>query len=143
MIRFATEKDRAALEKIGQRYSEETILGKLTNDQMTGIIDVCLLSGVVLLAERDNEVVGIIAGRFIDGFSMGLFFEEVLWYVNPEARGLGIMLFKRLLKTCEDKGCKGVSMWAYCNEHLEGVDKLYKRSGFKEIERKYYKTIGE
>ena len=143
MIRFATEKDRVALEKIGQRYSNETILGKLTHEQMTGLIDICLLSGVVLLAERNGEVVGIIAGRFIDGFSMGLFFEEVLWYVHPESRGLGIMLFKRLLKVCEERGCKGIAMWAYCNEYLEGVDKFYKRTGFKEIERKYYKTIGE
>ena len=144
MIRFATEKDREALAKIGQQYSDETLLGKLTNEQMTGLIDVCLLSGIVLIAEREGEVVGIIAGRFIDGFSsMGLFFEEVVWYVDPESRGLGIMLFKRLLKACKTKGCKGISMWAYCNEHLEGVDRLYKRSGFKEIERKYYKTIGE
>lgn len=144
MIRFATEKDREALAKISQKYSSETILGDLTNDQMTSLIDICLQSGIVLLAERDDKVVGIIAGRFIDSFnSMGLFFEEILWYVEPSSRGIGIMLFKKLLKTCEERGCKGVSMWAYCNEHLQGVERLYKRTGFKEIERKYYKEIGD
>lgn len=142
MIRFATQDDKAEIMRIGSQYAAETILGSLTVEQMTGLISLCLGSGIVLLAERDNKIVGIIAGRFVEECpAMGKFFEEILWYVQPDSRGLGIMLFKRLLKLCEENGCQGVSMWAYCNEHLEGVDRLYKRAGFKEIERKYYKKL--
>ena len=141
MIRFATEKDRENIQRISNMYSKDLLMGTLTDEQMTGIIDICLSTGVILLAEREGKVVGILAGRFVEGFNMGKFFEEVVWFVDPNYRGLGIMLFKRLLQTCEENDCKGVAMTAYCNEHFEGVDKLYKRSGFREIETKYYKTL--
>lgn len=128
--------------RIGSMYAAETILGSLSTEQMRVLINICLTNGVVLLAEREGKVVGIIAGRIVEECAaMGKFFEEVIWYVDPNNRGLGIMLFKRLLAVCKTNGCDGVSMWAYCNEHLEGVDRLYKRSGFKEVERKYYKTL--
>lgn len=142
VIRFANMEDRDELLRIGAKYAKETILGALTDEQMMALVDLCLKCGVVLIAEREGKVVGIIAGRFVEEVpAMGKFFEEVLWYVEPESRGLGIMLFKRLLKVCEGAKCRGVSMWAYCNEHLDGVDRIYKRSGFKEIERKYYKKM--
>jgi len=141
MIRFATEEDRAEIERISDKYARETLLGEMTDEQMAGLIDLCMGDGIVLLAERDSRIVGIIAGRFVEGFSLGKFFEEILWYVEPGFRGIGILLFKKLMTSCAENQCSGVSMWAYCNEHLEGVDRLYKREGFKEIERKYYKKL--
>lgn len=143
MIRYATMKDADEIMRIGNMYASETVLGALTVEQMQGLIGICINSGAVLLAEREGKVVGIIAGRFVEGSeSMGTFFEEILWYVDPNHRGIGIMLFKRMMDICEErKECKGISMWAYCNDSLEKVDGLYKRFGFKEIERKYYKKI--
>lgn len=143
MIRFAKIEDSDEIMRIGSMYAAETVLGALTKKQMQGLIEICINAGAVLLAEREGKVVGIIAGRFVQGSEdMGIFFEEILWYVDPEHRGIGLMLFKRMMAICDEReDCNGVSMWAYCNSSLEKVDGLYKRCGFKEIERKYYKKL--
>ena len=143
MIRYATIAYADEIMRIGSMYAKETVLGSLTTEQMMGLVNICINSGVVLLAEREGKVVGIIAGRFVDGTeSMGMFFEEILWFVDPNHRGIGLMLFKRMMDICNEKPeCRGVSMWAYCNDSLEKVDGLYKKFGFKEIERKYYKKL--
>ena len=143
MIRMATDKDNEALARIGNRYAQETLMGELTSPQLQDIISVCMNMGIVLVAEKEGVVVGLIGGRFVSGdqMTMGMFFEEVIWYVEPENRGLGLLLYKDLMRICEERGCKGIAMTAYCNKHLPAVERLYIKSGFKELERKYYKTF--
>jgi len=143
MIRVASEKDNEKIAQIGQKYAEGTLLGHLTAEQMQRIIDNCQANGIVLIAEKDEKLIGILAGHFIEGFGLGKFFEEVIWFVDNDSRGVGIGLFQRIQELCKEAGCKGISMTAYNNEHYEPVKALYKRTGFQEIESKYYKKLGE
>src|SRR5262245_28391560 len=43
--------------------------------------------GVVMVAERDEQLVGLLAGVAVQSFtSRDRYFDEVVWYVAPEAR---------------------------------------------------------
>ena len=116
-------------------------MGEMTAEQLYALATLALNNGIVLIAERDDKVVGIIAGRIIDGAPMGKFFEEIRWYVDPGNRGIGVLLFKRMIEACEEEGCEGIAMAAYCNEHLDNVDRFYKRTGFRVngLEIDYYR----
>jgi len=141
IIRNVLETDFPEVMRIGQRYSEETVIGTMTKEQLLTIARVCKDNGIAILAEDDIGVIGVIAGHFIEGMAMGKFCEEVIWYVEPEHRGIGLMLFERFMDACEESGCDGVAMSAYNNRYLKVVDRLYKNNGFKEVDRKYYKSF--
>lgn len=140
-IRAINDNDLDAVKSVGQRYSQETMLGTLSPEQLEAITASCVKDGIVLVADVEKHVVGVIAGKFVEGFSMGKFCEEVIWYVLPEHRGVGLLLFERFLSSCQAAGCKGVAMSAYNNEYLKVVDRLYRKNGFEEVDRRYYKRF--
>jgi GNAT superfamily N-acetyltransferase len=127
--------------RIGQQYSQETLLGTLSLPQLEQLTAVCMDKGIVIVAEIDNRVIGIIAGHVVEGFTMGKFCEEVLWYMDPGHRGAGLLLYGQFMTACREAGCVGVSMSAYNNKYLKAVDRFYKQNGFREVERKYFKEI--
>ena len=141
IIREIVETDFKEVMRIGQRYSEETLIGTMTDEQLMCITRQCSDNGIAIVAEDDNKLIGVIAGQFIHGMSMGTFVEEVIWYVEPEHRGIGLLLFEKFMVACKLADCEGVAMSAYNNEYLKFVDRLYKKNGFKEVDRKYYKSF--
>lgn len=141
IIRDIRNEDLDDVKRVGQRYSNETLLGLLTAEQLDMIAESCMRDGVVLVCEHDKRVVGVIAGKFIDGLSMGRICEEVIWYIEPESRGFGLILFERFLDVCKEKGCKAVAMIAYKNDSFDLVERIYLRKGFQEVERRYYKEL--
>lgn len=141
IIRGYTDTDLEDVKRVGNRYAKETILGQLTSDQFDGLVKVCMDSGVALVAEKENRVVGLIAARFLSDTPLGKIADELIWYVEPEHRGIGALLFERFLSSCKEAGCKGLAMVAYQNESFPLVERFYLRNGFKEIERRYYKEL--
>ena len=77
IIREIIPTDLEEVARVGNRYSAETLLGELTDEQMAMLISGCLSGGVGLIAEKDRKVVGLIAGKFIEGFSMGKFLASI------------------------------------------------------------------
>ena len=142
IIRESKAEDYDQLATIGQKYANETLLGRLEPGNIAAIIKSCSSNGIVLIAEVDDRIVGIIAGIFLSGFIKGKFFDEVIWYVEPKYRGIGVKLFRRALHLCEQAGCDGIGMTAYNNDQMDLVERFYKKNGFKEVERRYYKHIG-
>ena len=140
-IREITNSDYNDVKRVGLRYAKETLVGELTEEQLFVILSNCVSRGIVYVAEVDSRVVGVIAGRLIDELSVGRICEEVIWYVEPENRGLGLLLFKKFMIACKKSNCVGVAMVAYKNEHFNLVDKFYKKNGFEEVETKYFKKI--
>jgi GNAT superfamily N-acetyltransferase len=140
-IRIPREDDMAQAKRVANRYSKDTLLGILTPEQLDKVCDACLSNGIVLVAESEGIVVGVIAAQYIQGLSMGKFADEIIWYVEPEHRGIGLMLFDQFLEGCKRDGCTGVCMVAYNNNSFDMVDMIYKRKGFREIERKYFKEL--
>jgi len=142
IIREIRESDFKDVMRIGQRYSKETLIGTMTEEQLLAVTRRCTGNGIAILAESDDHgIIGVIAGQFIEGMLMGKFCEEIIWYVEPEHRGVGLLLFDKFMSACEKSDCVGVAMSAYNNEYLKFVDRLYKKNGFKEIDRKYYKSF--
>lgn len=142
IIREIRLEDYKEVMRIGQRYSEETMLGTLTDSELMAITQSCTENGIAIVSEDDNGVLtGVIAGRFLETAAIGKMCEEVIWYVEPEHRGMGLLLFDRFMEACELASCNGVAMSAYNNEYLQVVDRLYKKNGFKEVDRKYYKSF--
>lgn len=141
IIREAIIEDEKEVSRVGNRYSNETLLGNLTPEQMKAIIKTCMKDGIALIAEKDGKVVGLLGGQYVNGFGFGKFFEEVIWYVEPEHRGIGVMLYERAIELCKKAGCAGIAMSAYNNKYFPAVDRFYRRQGFSEIERRYYKKF--
>jgi GNAT superfamily N-acetyltransferase len=141
IIRESNQNEFEELSIIGRRYASETLLGSISDDQINNIILSCSKNGIVYVAEIDGRIVGVIAGIIVDGFLMGRFVEEVLWYVEPEHRGVGVLLYAKFEEACREKGCYGIAMSAYNNKYLSVVDRFYRRNGYKEIDRKYFKIL--
>lgn len=141
IIRKSIYEDMAEVSRISYKYASETLMGNLSEGHLAAMIAGCTEKGFVLIAEREDRVVGILAGVFVEGFDMGKFFEETIWYVEPEYRGIGLRLYKRALQLCKEANCQGIAMTAYNNKHLDNVVKFYERNGFEEIERRFYKKI--
>ena len=141
VIREMVPADFDEVARIGRKFANEIVIGKLSDEQVFAVINACFKTGLVLIAEKEEKIVGIIAGHCIDYMSIGKTFDEVIWYVEEKNRGIGLILFKRMINLCKIKGCKGVFMTAYNNKHFYSVEKIYKKYEFNEAERKYYKKL--
>jgi GNAT superfamily N-acetyltransferase len=141
-IRAATKSDHDEVMRISRKYIYETMLGDLSDKQIDDVIHALLTDGILLVAEKEDKIRGIIGGRYVEGFMNGKFTEEILWYVEPEYRGVGKQLYSSFEEQCKTNGCVGIAMSAYSvNGFLKVVERFYLQNGYKEIERKYYKTL--
>lgn len=141
IVRNIQTSDYLGVKRVGNRYAKDTLLGLLNDSQLDLIIKSCFEDGIVLIAEKDGDIVGVIGGKFVNGLPGGKMIEEVIWYVEPEHRGIGAVLFDSFLDACKKASCVGLMMVAYNNDSFKFVERFYLRNGFKEIERRYYKEL--
>lgn len=140
-ICFASQEDLEEARRISRRYSTQTIVGDLGQEQFDVLAKACIVNGIALIGKEDGQMVGLIAGQFIDCLKSGRVLEEVIWYVEPERRGIGVLLLDEFMKKAKEFGCSRVAMVAYKNEYFESVERVYLKKGFEEIERRYIKEI--
>lgn len=109
-IRSATIQDRPALVDLLVKFSSETPVGFLKNPEFNQTrimrqIDAIQRSGIVLVAERQDELVGMIMGITVEDLWLPQkkYIREVAWYVLPEHRGssAGFRLLKKYTEECE------------------------------------------
>lgn len=99
----------------------------------------------VWLAELDGEIVGI-TGALI----YPLYFspskhiaQELWWWLTPQARGTGAggQMFKKIQEWASDRGADALFMIALEDERVGKMEKLYRRAGFKPLERTFIKEV--
>jgi len=97
--------------------------------------------GLVALMETDR---GMFAGIFVAGLHRNLLtgepsMGEILFYVDPDARGHGKKLLSYAEEWARGGGCRRATL---C--HLESTPRLetaYRRWGYKPLERSYWKEL--
>lgn len=94
--------------------------------------------GIVLVSERDGTLTGMIgAVRFVHPMSGQATVSEVFWWVEPEARGDGVKLLKRVERWAREHGVERMTMIAPTPE----VGRLYNRLGYHATETSYVRTL--
>lgn len=104
----------------------------------------CLDSGVLLVAEADGILVGVVGlilapSIFNDNVLCAY---EAIWYVAPSAQlaGIGKALFYAVEPACKAKGVKVVHMIHLANSPPQAAA-LYERGGYHHAESTWIKVI--
>lgn len=142
-IREATLADIPALTRMGLAFLRTSGYRSFVreNPAQIAVLAERLITtqGVVLLAERHGVAVGMIglvAGpHFISG---DLFVGEVIYWIEPTARGLGV----RLLRAAERWAAAYGALTMQMISPNARVDALYERFGYQPVERTFQRTVG-
>lgn len=149
-IRRAEEADFSAIESMGARFygdlhynlfaewDPETAIGwiKYMADPQTGVL---------LLAEQDGEIVGMI-GLLFAPFHFNKnkkLAAEMMWWTAPEARkgtNAGLALLRAVTPACEAAGCSAIQMVHLVTSPPQ-AGMLYERMGFQLREHSYWKVL--
>lgn len=144
-VRPASQEDVPVLVALGQAFTQmvpelpadpermQAALGALVPDE----------TALVLVAERDEEVVGALLAALVPvwwhpGATLA---QELAWYVVPAARasGAGLQLVCALETWARERGACAVLMTALaCNP---GVTQLYQRLGYGLYESHFLKRL--
>ena len=95
-------------------------------------------NSVVFIAEREGQPIGMIAmveyqhhisGRRTAG--------EVAWWLEPDARGMGVKLLKRAERWAAEQGAEDLQMMA----PVPRVGRLYEHLGYRLLETTYQRAV--
>lgn len=96
-----------------------------------------------LLSDGD-EIVGVLAGIVTPHFFNfdNQFFNEFMWYVKPDyrSRGGGLLLYRALIKRCEEKGIKRIVM-GHTSYMIFEFENLFEKLGFTYLQTNYEKVL--
>jgi RimJ/RimL family protein N-acetyltransferase len=122
--RLTPYRDRLADNPAQRRAISEWLM---TNDEAT-----------LLVIERNHLVVGMIGLFLFDHpLSAERLASELFWWVEPEARGIGVRLLRAAERWAADHGALRLQMIAPDPE----VARLYERLGYQEVERSYERRL--
>jgi len=94
--------------------------------------------GVILVSEKDGDVSGMIALLVYDHpFSGERTAFEVFWWVEPEARGIGLRLLEHSKDWAREQGATAMQMVAPSAQ----IGKLYETLGFEWVEASYQREL--
>lgn len=97
------------------------------------------------LAEEDGNLAGISAGLLYPVYfsPQTMIAQEVWWWVDPEFRGSPAqqMMRETLENWARENGAKAVVMIALENEQTPAVGRLYRRAGYRPLERSFIKEL--
>lgn len=145
MVRLATLADVPDLVRLGQRFLAETSYGAHLATSPANLEELAraLLAtdqAAIFVAERGGEVVGCLALHvFPHPMSGEPTANELVWWVNPEARGLGLLLLQRGEAWAKTMGATTLQMVA--PEAAPEVATFYRRVGFTPVETMYQRRI--
>ena len=146
VIREATISDLPKLSSLGLKFHASANLGNFA------ISDFCALwerffaidFGVIFVAECNGEIVGSIGGvihpRPYD-LKGPLVAEEFFWFVQPDARGCGIDLYRKFEEWAKRRGAVELQMCHLIDSMPEKLERFYKHEGYSLIEKRYAKTL--
>ena len=97
-------------------------------------------TATVFVAERDGLVIGMIGlMRYVHHASGLPTAGEVMWWVEPEARGRGVALLTRAERWAAETGAQQIQMVAPATNARVG--RLYERRGYRAIETSYQAPV--
>jgi len=143
MIRQATIEDMPRLVEMGRRFAAETEYRKIIEVKPERIEAsvVSLMAnpdGVFFVSGSDGSPTGMIAMLAYDHpFSGERTAFEVVWWVDPEARGDGVRLLRAAEGWAKEQGIHKVQMVA----PNERVGALYQRLGYEPVEVSYQRSL--
>lgn len=141
-IREATVADAPVIVDMATRFLQAHYRDVITPDAASiAAVSTRLLTseeGIGFIAETDGEPVGMIgAMRFVHPMSGELMASEVVWWVNPEARGIGMRLLRAVEGWARQHGVKRLQLIA----PTEATETLYARLGCLPVERIYQRVL--
>lgn len=143
MIREATNADVPKLVEMGVRFLRLYYAGKLkeNREQMGKTVTALLTNpqGRMLVYENGNGIEGMLGLLvFPHYFSGEKVAGELVWWVDPEARGRAGM---ELLKQAEAEARALGAKWMQMVSPTERTAKLYERLGYAAIETTYQRSL--
>ena len=143
MIRRATPDDTGRLIEMGQRFVAETEYAGMIvvrPERLAATIAGVLAhpDGVILVSDTEGGVSGMIAMLVYDHpYSGERMAFEVVWWVDPEARGGGVRLLKAAEQWARERGSIAMQMVA----PNEQVGALYRRLGYSPVETSFQRSL--
>ena len=142
MIRRATVDDTPRMIEMGQHFVMDTEYARLVSVSPERLADTIasVLSnpdGVVLLS-GNGKATGMIAMLAYDHpFSGERTAFEIVWWVEPEARGDGVRLLRAAEDWAREQGAKHMQMVA----PNDRVGMLYQRLGYAPVETSFQRSL--
>jgi GNAT superfamily N-acetyltransferase len=139
-IRRATLEDAEPIFDLAARFIADTSYRKYLDydlEVLENTLEQILRIGVVFVVEREGRLVGLLAGAALPSITgRGTFADEVVWYVEPEARkgSAGPRMLGSFLEWARAKGCNSCKMVAPAGS---SVGKFLERRGFEPVETAY------
>lgn len=142
MIRRATVEDTPRLLEMGQRFAMETEyrdLIAINQERLSSFIETTLANPEsCVLVSGSDDLTGMIALLTYDHpFSGERTAFEVVWWVDPEARGDGVRLLRGAETWARERGIRKMQMVA----PNERVGALYRRLGYAPVETSYQRSL--
>ena len=124
------------LATVSPAFCRESVLGTVERIAAIG-------TSKILLLRKDGVPVGIAAAVATPSIfnASSLEFTELVWYIVPEFRSRGVMLYKRLLAEAAGMGVEYVRMAYVHNDVKEKVAAFYRAEGFRECETHCVKKL--
>lgn len=99
-------------------------------------------AGAVFVADLDGAVVGMIGLVIAPHHCSGLLTAgEVMWWLDPAARGGGRALLARAERWAAEAGARVIQMTAPAGDQGDRVGRLYTRRGYRAIETSYQAPV--
>jgi GNAT superfamily N-acetyltransferase len=142
VIRRAEPEDMERIVEMGQRFVAETEYSERIAVRPERLLDTVINvatnpDGVIFVSGKD-AVTGMIAMLAYDHpFSGERTAFEVVWWVDPEARGDGIRLLRAAESWAKEQGATKMQMVA----PNQRVGALYERLGYAPIETSYQRSL--
>lgn len=143
MIREATIEDVPAIADMGLDFlATDDYQGVLSENraqiEATSRFLITDQNGVIFVAETPVGLVGMISMlAFTHHFSGERVAGELVWWVKPAHRGIGIRLLRRAEQWAAESGARRIQMIA----PNESVAHIYERLGYTMIETAYQRTV--
>jgi len=145
-IRPATADDLPVVLTMCWEFLAQTPFGRFvepTDWSLGRLIGFVLATGVILLAEDEGEVVGMLAIAALEHpVDARPFGDEVAWWVDPKHRQgrAGLYLLRAGEDWARQKGLTSLKMVA---PYGSGIGTFYERRGYVAVETAYHKTLKE
>jgi len=144
-IRQAVESDLAALAPCAEAfYASSAKLHDFELGRFVGLWKVLISngSGAVFVVEKDGLLVGAIGGMVHpEPYSKGTIAQEMFWFVQPFARGGGVLLYRAFEAWAKTKKATELRMGYLVDLMPEKVAHFYERVGFERVEVGYSKRL--
>lgn len=149
-IRHANEGDLFALVNMGQDFFAESGLQDVASWEPQSFEATCraiideLVVGSILVAERDNELIGMTGGVLFPLYcNLSLVCcQELFWFVMPEHRaGVGGALLDELEAEAKRKGASVFISAQIAGQRDEAFARLYRKRGYRPSENTYIRRL--